>query len=718
VRADSKTTPLQIRPSNRTAEGRLKKLRACLCTDWFRCLSLALIGFLAHSPALSGQRIWDDQYLACDNPFIKSPLLVLEAFRHYLFPDSFSVYYRPIQNISYLIDYFFWNTDEFGFHLTNVLLHVGGGILLYFLVRQLFGSFLLRGIRPPVRNRLLKRMPWVSHAAFLVALLWTVHPVHSAAIDYISGRADSLAFFFAAGAWLLFLRGQHDQRHLNRVVLYLLAVFSALLALLSREIALVWIVLFLTHIFLIEKNLRLRVRMGALLCCFALVVTYAGLRQLPAKRFVPVQQDAWKAPVHAILMARALGDYARLLVFPSNLHMERTVFDPANYRGNADWRNSINVEYLSILGLVFLAILVFGCVKRGRGQATRIFGAIWFMAGYLPVSNIVLLNATVAEHWLYLPSVGFLLFVAGSVFELPGRRWKVATAITAVIAAMGLGVRSYVRSTDWVNPETFYRRTIVAGGTSARTGLNLAQIYANRGDYTGAEKILRKVLELVPNYPLAENNLASALSHQGRTKEAQALFALLEKQSAKSRKEYPHTWIGALNLARVQYNAGEVAAAVATSEKAHREYPEIWDIISFESELLRKTKGPASALRLVEAFATDNWWHHDAYLALGRLYAQQGDTLRAEAALRHASWLDIHDPKALHLLALLKVRQNRLNEAFQAQKRALSRQPDEPRQYVFLSNILERMGRNDEARAALAEASRLRALATNKAVIN
>src|ERR1700736_4847906 len=105
------------------ASSRLRKIVAPLRTNWFRCLLLALGGILVRSPALQGQRIWDDQFLSHDNPFIKSPLLILETFRHHLFLDSFSFHYRPVPNISFIFDYFFWNTDEFGFHLTNTLLH-------------------------------------------------------------------------------------------------------------------------------------------------------------------------------------------------------------------------------------------------------------------------------------------------------------------------------------------------------------------------------------------------------------------------------------------------------------------------------------------------------------------------------------------------------------------------------------------------------------------
>ena len=134
-------------PATASCENRSSRVRVLaryLRADWLRYTLLFVVGFLVRARGLTGQRIWDDQYLSLENPFIKSPLLILESFRHYLFLESFSSHYRPVQNISYLFDYFFWNTDPYGFHLTNVLLHAGSGVLLYFLLRKLLASLWLR----------------------------------------------------------------------------------------------------------------------------------------------------------------------------------------------------------------------------------------------------------------------------------------------------------------------------------------------------------------------------------------------------------------------------------------------------------------------------------------------------------------------------------------------------------------------------------------------
>lgn len=695
-----------VSPAARPARGLLGTLASFLRWRFGQCLLLVVLGAVVRLPALQGELIYDDSFLAQENPFVKSPIFAAEVFRHHLMLDSLSSHYRPVQNISYMFDYFFWNEDMYGYHLTNLLLHLASGLLLFFLLRKLLPT--LARVSASGHQRAFSALG--AFLPFFLALLWIVHPVHSAAVDYISGRADSLAFVFSCGAWLLYLQARHARSEWARWSFAAFAAVSLLLGLCSRESACMWLLIFLLHLFCFEKALRLRWKFLVVAASLAVVVAYAGLRHLPEKRSSEQPSNGWSRPVQAVLMLRALGDYGRLMFYPANLHMERTVVNAEAARGHANWRGAIGSDYLTVFGLIVAAAFVWGASFRGRARGLRAFGAAWFILTYLPISNLIELNATVAEHWLYLPSVGFLIFLGGCFLELPPRFQRAATAF-ACVAVAALGARSYVRSTDWVSAETFYKRTGEAGGGSVRIVLNLGQIYSTRGDYAAAERLYRKALELCPTYFIARNNLAHALRKQGKTEEAERIAVAASADAPEARKEYPRTWVIALNLATMRAEENKPAAAIEILAAARRDYPNAWHLYALESELVRKENGPAAAIPIIEQFTRRNWWHLEGQVALGKLLFEKGDYAAAETVFRRASRLDVHDASALNMLALLDVTRERFDTAYRTQRRAIARQPDEPRQYLILSDILTKMGRRDEAQAVIAQVSRMQDMA-------
>lgn len=677
-----------------------------------KCLLLVVLGIGIHLPSLNGAFLWDDFPLVNDNPLTRSPILVFEAFNHYLFPDAYSGHYRPLQTISYIFDYFFWNKAAFGYHLTNIFWHVLSGVLLYYLFCRILKTLVERSADDSAWKDIHPTL-----IAFLMALVWTVHPVHSAAVDYVSGRADSLAFAFAAAGWLLYFRAQESLRPWIRRSLFLLAVLSGLLSLCSRESALLWMFLFLLYLFVFEKHPAVGSKFLVLGVCIALVMFYLGLRQLPEHRVDNIPSAGLSFGMRGILMLRALGDYGRLMLFPAQLHVERTVFEPALTHPPVSWLNAMVSHGLTFGGILVLVILAVGSIRKGVGQRARAFGAGWFILTYLPVSNLFSLNATIAEHWLYLPSVGVCIFLTGFVLDLSPRYQHLAISL-GLMAIAALSVRSAVRSSDWIDPETFFRRTFQAGGTSSRIGVNLAVIYAMRGEHAKAEAVLRKVLQVFPDYPVARNNLGIALSCQGKAKEAEAMFESARTSGAPEKGGYPRTWDAARNLARLRHKEKNDAAALLILENARHEYPGNWELTSAEAEIVREIDGPAKALSLVHDFVRSHWWHAGALMTLGNLEVETGDLRDAEEAFRRASTLDVHDSKALNVIALLNVRQNKLERAYEAQRRALSREPDQPRQYLILAEILTKMGRMDEAQETLIQINRLESKVQSKVAVN
>jgi tetratricopeptide (TPR) repeat protein len=403
-------------------------------------------------------------------------------------------------------------------------------------------------------------------------------------------------------------------------------------------------------------------------------------------------------------MVRAMGDYARLMFWPANLHMERSVY------GDERSANASELTALGIGGAALLVAFAYGCWRSGRGRALRILGATWFLLAILPVSNLVELNATVAEHWLYLPSVGFLLFLAGCIAELNERqqRFAVILVCAGVFAASG---RAFLRSGDWADPESFYRRTLAAGGNSVRLRTNLAQICWRRGDRETAKNDYREMLAMTPDYPLARTALAQILTSEGKTTEAESLLRAGIEAAEGSNSVYPRPWALALALARLQQGNGDLLAALETLRHTSKRATPAWEVIDLEAELVEDIQGPHAALPRVEEFVQLHWWHHDALLALGRLYGEIGEIDRSVECLERASKVDIWETDALNLLVTVLARHNRLAEACAVQQRAIGRQPDEPQPYLVLAKLLLRGGRADEARAALAKFNRLQVMA-------
>ncbi|EDY17449.1 Tetratricopeptide TPR_4 protein [Chthoniobacter flavus Ellin428] len=672
-----------------------------LARPWVAFFLYVAAGFAVYAPALNGTLVWDDYYLVRENPFFRSPVFSLEVFRHYLFFESFSTYYRPVQNWSYMLDYWIWRGSPFGYHCTNILIHSLSGFLLYLLLRRL-----LPGLMPKTADG---QRPRCDAAALLLALIWVVHPIHNAAVAYISGRADSLAALFSLSAWLLLLKAMEPGEPVwKKATLALLSAVSLLIGLCSKEIALVWLLLLLVHLFAFDRERSWKTKWTVLGAAVAVFACYAILHSLPGYR-APME-DGPPAPwaERVLLMFRALGDYTGLIFFPVKLYMERSISNPAIYRSVASWRDHSHYEYLSIIGLLALLSALAGCLKAGPGRRWRIFGAVWFALAFLPISNLFPLNAEVAEHWIYLASIGFLIFLAGVVIELPPRAHRLAGWV-AVVAIVALGVRTTIRAGDWVDAETFCARTIADGGATPRILSALAGIYGQRGELQKQEQILRKMIVQFPEYAPARLNLGICLSRQGKKAEAEALLGATHQQADQVARQYPRTWTAALQLAQLRTDAGHPDEALGILREARGRFPDTWELIKGEAEMLRETSGPATALPLVEDFAAKHWWHYDSHVTLGALRFAAGQPDAAIRALTAASRLDIYDGRALAGVAEIENTVGHSDEALEVQLQAMDRDPDQPKHYAELAAILEKLGRKAEAAAALHKAQLLAA---------
>lgn len=148
-------------------------------------LPLLLVGLigLAWSGALHAPFVFDDHSTVLGNPSIQG----LNPLRWFCPPATAgeTVSGRPVLNLSFAIDHVFCGTSPFGYHLTNLAIHAVAVLLLYGLVRRVLalreGGIGARG------SDLL---------ASAAAACWALHPLQTAAVTYVSQRAESLAGCF------------------------------------------------------------------------------------------------------------------------------------------------------------------------------------------------------------------------------------------------------------------------------------------------------------------------------------------------------------------------------------------------------------------------------------------------------------------------------------------------------------------------------------------
>lgn len=657
-------------------------------------LLLAAAVFAAYAPSLGGQFLWDDNALVKGNLLIRSPLFLLEAFRHNLFDDN-SNFYRPVQTLTFILDYRAWGLNPFGYHLTNILIHAVNAGLLFLVLRRVLAAVFRRAAAPAGGDAV---------AALAIALGWAIHPIHSAAIAYISGRADTLAMGFCLLAWLACEAGFRARAPRPRRAALAGAMLCFLLGLCSKEIAFVWLALFLGYVFWVRASLPRRVKITVLAGGLVCLCAYGILRSLPPAP--PPAPPYPPLPSRWLLMIRALGDYGSLMVFPGKLFMERQVFAAPGLENPQDEPMYLA---LGVAGAIVLGALATGAFVPGRGRDLRRFGAAWFLAAFLPISNLFTLNASVAEHWLYLPSIGFLLFLAGVAANLSWRGLKLsapAAAMAALLVATALGARTYRRSFDWMDELTFFRQTVADGGDVPRARLGLANSWSHLQNDGAAIPLLRRIAQEYPKATTARINLANALARRGEFPEARAI---LEKASAELVNSNDPRQITATisSLDKLETSPEWPVRRRRLLGDAMRRYPGAWELVQFRLQEAQKAGELPEGLRAVEEFARAHWWHAPAHYALGAVYSALGRDEDAKTTWLRAARLDIWDAEALCAASEVSAKQGRRAEACESQRRAVSRLAESPRQHALYGQRLAEAGRPAQAAEQTAIAERL-----------
>lgn len=577
-------------------------------------LSIIAATFAVHWPALQDQFVWDDTALILRDPLIRSWRLIPEGFRHFLFIDATpSNFYRPVQRLSYVFDYALYDFKPWGYHLTSIILHAAAAVMLF-----LCAQALIERSGPAIKSR-------SGLLAWLAAFAWAVHPVHSAAVTYVAGRADVLAALFGfAGLFLVAKVPDGRNRKLNDWT----AALCFLLAMLSKESGVTALVISL--IVPLFFGDRAGLRRGALFAA-GVIVVYCGLR-FSAEKTPPPPGEPAPFAAWPVLMARAWAEYAGLLVAPANLHMERDVIAASHGDVRQLVREASARDYQTLLGLGLIAAFIAWLNWTRRRAKIALLFLVAFTIAYLPTSNLFSLNATVAEHWLYFSSA--FLFVAAAISLNASPLPKKGILCGVALWVGYLGARSFVRDFDWKDQRTFLTSTMLCGGDTARMMINMGVLESSEGRQQIAISYFDKALAQRPGQAFGLLGLGAAClrAHdypRARAELEQALkIPLVQAQALQS-------------IAVLDYQE-KGADRVDLLRKAAELEPQNWPIQRRYIMRLAERGELENAMRTLKVVIDRQPYRADSWKLLGDLLTKANLPKLAGAAYAWAEDYDVH----------------------------------------------------------------------------
>jgi hypothetical protein len=536
-----------------------------LALKWPPYLLLAMATLLVWGHTIRFDFVWDDEFFILDLQSVRSLRHIPEMFYRLdaqaTLPGDFKVF-RPIRTAHYALLHCLAGQDvppPWIYHLANVLWHGGTAMMLFAALTALLPRLAGNLTGDDVRR-------W----SFWAALAFAVHPVVSEVVCWAKSLDDILAAFFVLAALReLLLPLENRAARWRSLSFFALAVYSKESAVPFAAIAFVC--------FHTINRLPWKESIRRAAPFFIIAAVYLGHRHLV------IGQSSQTGPIS--------GSYGQTLLdmFPVVLTYFRLLWgvppffiDYSYLPGHCPfWSGAV----LGGLALLLLLMAIWFVAGRSQKLALLGFGLLWTGLFLLPVSNLLPMMQYMAERFLYLPLIGWLMGLAAIAAVTPRRarvRW------VAFLLILLWAVTAWNRSWIWRDPVTLFVRS------------------AQEGPKT--QRVEKNAVSAILHLPAVQNFLIPDTTR---------------KQLSVSESANPA--------------AGRYAVAVLA--EANRLFPTNQDILSTYGVCLAATGEPEKALPLLERAAQGQPQNLDHWLNLSRAALDANQPALAQSALEKAAGL-------------------------------------------------------------------------------
>lgn len=439
-----------------------------------RLVALCVL-LLAYGNALQGSFQFDDFNVIVNNPDVQS----LSVWR-----DAMTSGIRPLLKLSYTLNAL-WGDAPAGYITVNLLIHGCCAALAWSLMQRLLMVWQTEehGLEEPAR--------WL---AFGGTVIFLVHPVHTEAVTYISGRSSSLmTLCYLAGLWVYTKPQQLPPEPNAGPGIWRLAmvVFWFLMALCAKEIAVTFPAALLLWDLMLSRSVREAWRrqwpvwavFGMAALAFVSSATYNAHMQNSVNFNSLTGNIATQAVAWAYL--------CRQWVLPIWLNI-----DP-------DLRAQSSVFEVTV-PLIFMVLCLAGGVFFWRRRPWLAFGIGWAWLHLVPLYWFLPRIDVANERQWYLASWPLCLALAVEFHRFMGQQVGRASLGALVCICAGL---THIRNQDYASEIALWQATVVLSPQKARVHNNLGYAFQLAGRTIEARAAYLRALALDPGHIQAHFNL-------------------------------------------------------------------------------------------------------------------------------------------------------------------------------------------------------------------
>lgn len=482
-------------------------------------LCLILLSVIAYSNTFNGEFQFDDDISVIGNPYVNdiSRFLGLNPVE--------GISGRPVTTFTFALNHRFGGLDVRWYHITNFLIHIFNGILIFYLVLLTMNSSKLTALD---QNHVLS-IALISAAVFLL------HPIQTQAVSYISQRYESLASLFYLCSLIAYIKARHVSSwlvahsnnelrttnyelrtlHATRYTLYAVSIISGILAIGSKEIAITLPVIILLYdfYFLEDRPFFKRVAGPGAFIVLALIAGIIILIRISKGIDAGFSVKAFTPWEYFMTQFRVLTTYMRLLFLPINQNLDY------------DFRISKSLfEPDTLLSFVFLITLVAVAIMSFRKWRLGSFFILWFFIILAPTSSIIPVIDPIYEHRVYLASAG--IFIAGidGFFRFGPYRFirekfpkgkVIIFASLIILLLLTLSITTFHRNMVWQTKLSLWEDVAKKSPMKSRARNNLGNCYFLLGKYFLAIEEYKKAIAIDKDNIGVYFNLAISLDRAG-----------------------------------------------------------------------------------------------------------------------------------------------------------------------------------------------------------